>query len=218
MKSINLPSIFLLVLAALSLKAENVALPPFSWSIDKKTEVYTNHPTNVSFPKNVSGFERKRAEPVMKDGGAQFAYFGERGAVTLYFVHRIFRDQGTDDCTKRFYESLSNVVEKGNGKSDLRESFALSYESGGKKIMGFGTVYHFSASKIADGKPVYSELGVVLVGDFLYYYRATFLERAGLDDLSKFLAILGFVREANQSLEATSTTVTPAAGQPSRQP
>lgn len=163
-----------------------------SWSTDSKTETYTNNDTKISFPKSVATFRRKEANPAKPDGSASFLYWGEKGFIRIELTHRAlagFPKPG--DCTKPFVDAFRSTMREANGRSDLNQSFRLVYSGHGKQGKGEGTTYHFVASRELNGTSVYDEFGAVQVGDFLYYYRATFPEKAGLSDLAAFLHAIG---------------------------
>jgi hypothetical protein len=77
------------------------------------------------------------------------------------------------------------------GKTDSEISFRLKFQSAGRRATGVGATYHFVSFPEFSGDPAYSEIGAVLVGDSLYYYRATFIDKAGLRDLDSFLQAIG---------------------------
>jgi len=166
--------------------------PDVSWSFDPATGVYTNNQTGISFSKSIAGFDQKRATPSNEDGSASFAYVDKRGLISLSLAHRLIRGYaGTDDCTDEFRESSLETMEEIHGDTDLEERFTFTFAYKDRAITGRGVTVHFvSAPQL--GGPVYSEFGVVLVGDFLYSYRATFRDKAGLKDLAAFLKALGF--------------------------
>ena len=197
--------------------AERVKLD-ISWSLDPKTENYTNNQTKIVFPKSIAGFAQKRATPANKDGSASFAYAGKHGIITVYLTHRLILGlPGSDDCTPRFRENFLKAMREAHGKTDMDELFSFSFVSEGKSLTGLGATAHFVSSPQLGG-PVYSEFGAVLVGDFIYYYRASFPEKVGLKELAAFLLAIDFKGRANQPVQTTTTAVTPAAAQPARQP
>jgi hypothetical protein len=192
--------------------AEQVKLE-ISWSLNPETEVYTNNQTKISFPKSIAGFKQTRATPADKDGSASFAYRGKEGIITVYLAHRMIHGMiGSDDCTPQFRDAFIQGMLEAHGKTDVKEFFSFSFAIEGKKITGLGVTAHFINSPQMRG-PIYSEFGAVLVGDFLYYYRASFFGKAGLKDLGGFLREIGFEKRANQSSEPTPTSVTTPAAQ-----
>ena len=169
-----------------------------SWSFDPQTEIYTNNQTGILFPKSIASFTQKRATPANKDGSASFAYLGKRGIITIYLTHRlIMRFPGSDDCTEGFRKTFVDSMRKANGKTDMEALFKFSYDFEGNARTGLGMTAHFLSSP-ALGGPAYSEFGAVLVGDFIYYYRASFPTKAWLKDLDAFLKAIGFKKEASQ--------------------
>ncbi len=189
--------IFLLTIGCLAHAAdtEEVRLK-ISWSQDPKTEVYTNDQTGISFLKSIAGFEQIRATPANQDGSASFAYQSPHGIITVYLTHRLICGlPGSDDCTSEFRDTYFQMMRKAHGKTDAEELFGFSFARDGKKITGRGVTVHFVNSPMARG-PVYSEFGAVLVGDFLYYYRASFPDKDGLKHLAAFLRAIGFERKS----------------------
>lgn len=178
-------------------RAEDVKLD-VTWSLDQATGVYTNNQTGISFPKVIAGFEQKRATPANEDGSASFAYVDKRGLVTLSLAHRLIRGfAGSDDCTEEFRESSLDTMEEIHGDTDLEERFTFAFTYRDQELTGRGVTVHFvSAPQL--GGPVYSEFGAVLVGDFLYSYRATFRDKAGLKALAEFLKVLGCGRRTRE--------------------
>lgn len=181
---------------AIQAAAEQVELD-ISWSIDPKTEVYTNNQTKIAFPKKIAGFEQKRATPANKDGSASFAYAGKHGLITVYLTHRLILGlPGSDDCAPRLREDFLRAMHEAHGKTDKEDWFSFTFMCGDKAMTGLGATVHFVSSPQLGG-PVYSEFGAVLVGDFLYYYRASSPEKVGLKGLAAFLQDLGFKDRAN---------------------
>ena len=182
---------------ACQLFGETVKLE-ISWSLDPEAGVYTNNQTKISFPKTIASFTQQRATPADNEGRASFAYSNKQGIITVYLVHRLIqRLPGNDDCTEKFRKVFVDTMREANGKTDSENLFKFSYDHDGKKLTGLGMTAHFVNSPMLGG-PVYSEFGAVLVGDFLYYYRASFPKKDGLKDLAAFLAAIGFKKEPKQ--------------------
>lgn len=170
--------------------AEEVKLD-VSWSLDEATGVHTNNQTGIAFPRTIAGFELKRATPANADGSGSFAYLGKQGLVTLSLAHRLIRGfTGSDDCTAEYRESTLETMEEIHGETDEEDRFTFSFTYRDRKITGRGvTIHTISAPQL--GGSVYSEFGTVLVGDFLYSYRATFRDKAGLKELAAFVKAIG---------------------------
>src|SRR4029077_19312811 len=90
-----------------------------------------------------------------------------------------------------YVEASCGAMEKGNGKFDSKSFFLLRYQSGGKTASGRGVVYHFVHSPELHGKQIWDEFGSVQIGQFLFSYRGSFIEKKGLDDLAAFLRAIG---------------------------
>ena len=54
-----------------------------------------------------------------------------------------------------------------------------------------GMLYHFLAFHPPDMRKAWSEVGAIEIGDFVYCYRATFIDKRGLADLEEFLRRFG---------------------------
>ncbi len=173
-----------------------------SWSQNPQTGVYTNDQTKITFPRSIAGFTQTRASTANKDGSASFAYKGNNGVITVFLSHRLTAGiPGTDDCAPRFRDGFVRMMKAANGATDLDQPFAFTLATGGKSLNGVGTTMHFVSSPQVGG-PMYLEVGVVLVGDFLYYYRGIFLEQVGLDDLAAFVKELGVTARTSQPAPA----------------
>ena len=148
--------------------------------------------TGLTLPKSIATFHQDHADPVQKDGSASFSYSGAHGVVTLIIEHRLAAGfPGSGDCTPAVRDNYLQVMHKSYDKTDSERPFRLSYNSRSKRGSGVGRVYHFLSFPDFRGAPAYSEVGVVLVGDFLLEYRGTFIDTAGLADLNAFLRRLG---------------------------
>jgi hypothetical protein len=183
--------IVLPILAASPIAAKTVDVA-IEWSSNQKTGAWTNKNTGLTLSKKIAGFQQTRAEPVKKDGGAGFGYSGARGIITLYLDHRLamgFPPSG--DCTSAARDSFLQVMHKSYGKTDSERSFRLRFSSASKRGTGIGTVCHFLSFPQMGGAPAYSEVGVLLIGDFLFQYRGTFIDKAGIADLNRFLSAVG---------------------------
>ena len=181
----------LAVFAASPIAAKTVDVA-IGWSFNQKTGAWTSKNTGLTLRKKIAGFQQTRAEPVKKDGGAGFGYSGARGVITLYIDHRLaagFPLSG--DCTPAARDSYLQVMHKSYGKTDSERSFRLRYSGASQRGAGVGTVCHFLSFPQMGGAPAYSEVGVVLIGDFLFQYRGTFIDKAGIADLDRFLRALG---------------------------
>jgi hypothetical protein len=151
-----------------------------------------NLQTKIEFPRRVASFARDRATPAHDDGSASFGYSGNSGVITLYLRHRgISGCLREGDCVPQFLTSYREDLKRQYGKSDSESSFSLSGRCGGHAVREAGTTYHFLHFPAKDGPSVFSEIGAVQVGDFIYYYRASFPHKRGLADLSAFLRALG---------------------------
>ena len=169
-------------------RADKIVSLHMSWSLDSKSGAWTNDDVKVSFPEARATFTRERAEPVRKDGTAIFSYSGKRGVITFYLGHRMFEGYPNAAALRDGY--LSNM-HKQYGRVDMEQSFGLSFHRGNNRFSGVGTTCHFVSFPAMEKMPAYSEIGAVLVGNFLLYYRASFIEKAGLNDLSHFLKATG---------------------------
>jgi hypothetical protein len=80
----------LATLLSLSLATARVdaATAHISWTITPGTETYVNDQTKIAFRKFVGGFSLNRANPGKEDGTASFGYWGKRGIITVYLMHR----------------------------------------------------------------------------------------------------------------------------------
>ncbi len=163
-----------------------------SWTVEPKTDTYRNRQTKIAFPTRVASFTRDRATPVHDDGSASFGYSGKAGVITLYFRHRGISGCAREgDCVPRFLAGYRNDLKQLYGRADSETSFAVRGKCGGQSVRGAGTTYHFLHFPAMEGRSVYSEVGAVQVGDFIYYYRGTFPGKGGLADLAAFLRALG---------------------------
>lgn len=177
--------------------------PEISWRKDPRTGVYTNVQTGLSFPLEIAGFKQTRATPAGKDGGASFAYACDDGVVTLYLTHRLIHGfTDTEGATAKFRDMFLAIMRKAHGEADLDQAFTFVFSHGDKTYSGKGGTVHFVRSPLLKSA-AYSEFGTVLVGDFFYYYRATFAHARGLEQLAVFLTELN-VRDR-------AAEVTPAA-------
>ena len=172
--------------------AERPVSPPKSWAKDSATGNWIHGPTGISLPKSIARFKQKSAEPFYKDGTGIFSYTNERGVITLYLGHRSLEGYaGKDDCTPALRDNYVNEMRRRYGKADSENSFRLKFQRGNRQATGVGSKYHFVSVPDFSGDPAYSEIGVVLIGDYPYYYRATFFDKTGLGDLDPFLSAIG---------------------------
>lgn len=162
------------------------------WTFDPKNGSWTSKDAGLVLRKSMAGFQLDRANPAEEDGSASFGYSGAHGIITVILEHRLAGGYlGVGDCTPAVRDNYLRVMHKSYGKSDSERSFRLRYVSSGKRGHGVGAVCHFLSFPDFSGEPAYSEVGAVLVGDFLIEYRGTFINKAGLADLNEFLAALG---------------------------
>ena len=160
-----------------------------TWTIDPRTQSYVNDQTKLAFRKSVAGFKLNRATPAEKDGGASFSYWGKHGLITVFLNHRgLMGCQKGDDCAAIMVSSYRSTMKQMHGKYDLEQPFALQRQGSAR---GRGALYHFLKSAHFRRTPVYSEVGAFQIGDFVYSYRATFMNKAGLRDLAAFLHQFG---------------------------
>lgn len=179
----------LIAAVCLFLLAEaEAAKTSISWTFKPGSDNYVIDQTNIAFRKSVGGFQRTRADLRKKEGEAHFSYFGKYGIITvwLYEGDPIGCGKGVD-CAAGIVNAFRDEMKKMHGRYDLEKSFGLQRTGSSR---GSGTTYRFLASP-EFGRPVYSEVGAVRVGDFLYCYRATFMDKAGLADLAGFLRAFG---------------------------
>lgn len=162
------------------------------WSFDQKSGAWTSGDTGLTLCTKIAGFAQTRAEPVKADGRAGFGYAGPRGVITLYIEHRLAVGYpASGDITPEARRVSLQEMHEAYGKTDSEKSFRLSFRSNGKQGRGVGTVCHFLSFPKRGDPPGYSEVGVVLIGDFLFTYRGSFIDQEGLEDLNRFLTALG---------------------------
>ena len=136
----------------------------------------------------MGGFRQTKAEPYNKDGIATFGYSGEYGIITVWLMHRGPMGCGAGvDCAGGQVDTYRTEMKRLYGKFDQERSFVLRRD----KQRGRGTMYHFLKFPDSAGGPVFSEVGAFEVGDFVYCYRATFMDKNGLNDLARFLKEFG---------------------------
>jgi hypothetical protein len=192
MKLIALVSLMLASGATFIGAADENASQTRSWSMDRTTGAWTHRPTGISVPKSIDGFKRKSAEPFNKDGTAIFSYSSDKAVITLYLGHRSLEGfPGNEDCTPALRDNYIKEMHRRHGKTDSETPFRLQFARGGKRASGVGSICHFVSDPEFSGDPAYSEIGAVLIGDYLYYYRATLFEKAGRGDLAAFLEAIG---------------------------
>jgi hypothetical protein len=185
---------FLFGVALLALGAEDEYIRGHtSWTINSKDQLYINDDTKVSFTKAIAGFRLYEAKPATEDGSAKFTYHGTNGFITLYHMPRaVAGNWGRPDFVRRYVDAVRDVMKKGNGRFDSEKLFTVTYQKNGKRGTGYGATYHFLASPENRGQPVYDEFGAVQIGEFMYTYRGSFLNKAGFADLARFLQAAGF--------------------------
>ena len=162
------------------------------WDMNPAAGIYTNKNTGVSFTQYMGGFKGHDAYPLSKDGIARFDYYGERGMIDIYLTHRAAVNlprQG--DYATPFFKRYRPLLLKNAGKVASESSSDLLYQAHGRRGKGHKINLHLTSSPKYEGKSVYDEFGVVQIGEFLLYYRGTFLSKEGFDDLAKFLRALG---------------------------
>ena len=192
MKTLLLSLLFLTVVAT-SRAAPGSVKVESQWTFDpKKGGVWMNKDTGIALRKSMGVFQLDSAEPMRKEGSSFFAYMGPRGTVTVNVEHRVAAGfPGSNDCTSAVRAKYLQVMHESYGKTDSEQSFRLRYASGDKQATGIGTLCHFVSFSSFGGHPAHSEVGVVLIGDFLLEYRASCIVKAGLPDLNAFLRLLG---------------------------
>jgi hypothetical protein len=161
------------------------------WSLNAKTGTWTDDDVRVAFPKSRAGFTRKSAEPFNEDGTAIFQYWSEKGVISLYLGHRLVEGYPGASALRDGY--LKNMHQK-YGRTDSEISFRLAFQQGSKHGAGVGTTCHFLSFPAMGNKGAYSEIGAVMIDEFLFYYRASFVDKSGLADLSRFLQATGVRR------------------------
>jgi hypothetical protein len=184
--------VFSLAVVAASPIAAKMVHVAIDWTFDQKSGAWTSKDTGLTLRRNIAGFAQTRAEPVKADGRAGFGYSGGRGVITLYIEHRLAAGfPATGDITPEARGVFVREMRESYGKTDSEKSFRLGFHSGRKHGRGVGTVCHFVSFPKPGDAPAYSEVGVVLIGDFLFTYRGSFIDEAGLADLNRFLSALG---------------------------
>jgi hypothetical protein len=163
-----------------------------TWTITPGTESYVNNQTKLAFKKSIGGFRLDNANPAKSDGSASFGYWGKKGIITVYLSHRGPLGCGAGaDCARQEVEGFRAEMKKLHGKYDQERVFGLRRRSSPR---GAGAMYHFLAFPNGQGQPAFSEVGAVEVGEFVLIYRATFVDRGGLDELATFLRAFGVTR------------------------
>jgi hypothetical protein len=159
-----------------------------SWTYKPGEGNYVNDQTKLAFRASVGGFRLNEKNLAREDGGASFTYRGKYGIISVWFTHRGILGCGKGvDCAGGQVDAYRVEMKRLHGKYDLERSFGLQ-RSGSRR--GRGTMFHFLASPLFR-MPVYSEVGAFEVGEFVYCYRATFMDKAGLNDLAAFLRAFG---------------------------
>jgi hypothetical protein len=162
------------------------------WAFDPKSGSWANKDTGLSLRKTTADFKLTHADPVEKEGSSSFEYEGARGVITVILEHRVVGGYpGGDDCTPAVRANYLELMHKNYGKTDSERSFRLEYVRSTNRGRGVGTVCHFLSFPDFGGDPAYSEVGAVLIGDYLIEYRGTFVNKVGLQDLNRFLAAVG---------------------------
>jgi hypothetical protein len=163
-----------------------------TWTVTPATETYVNDQTRITFRKELGGFRLTRADPAKKDGTASFGYSGERGVITVYLMHRgPLGCRKGEDCAASQVESSQAEMKEAYGKYDLERSFRLKRRGSPR---GRGVLYHFLAFPKPGDEPAFPEVGAFEVGEFVFCYRGSFVDKAGLADLAAFLRAFGAAR------------------------
>jgi hypothetical protein len=171
------------------------------WAFDQKSGAWTNKDTGLTLRREIAGFSQTRAEPVKADGRAGFGYSHAGGVITLYIEHRLAAGfPATGDITPEARKTFLQEMHETYGKTDSEKPFRLSFRGGGRQGRGVGTLCHFVSFPKPGDPPAYSEVGVVLIGDFLFTYRGSFVDGAGLADLNRFLGALGVKKALGSTL------------------
>jgi len=181
------PLVTALYLSFLAVEA-NAATAHITWTFKPGEGNYVNDQTKLVFRKSVGGFRLNEKNLAREDGGASFTYSGQYGIISVWFTHRGLMGCGKRvDCAGGQVDAYRSEMKKLHGKYDLERSWGLQ-RSGGRR--GRSTMFHFLASPLFR-MTVYSEVGAFEVGEFVYCYRATFMDKAGLNDLAAFLRAFG---------------------------
>jgi hypothetical protein len=199
MKSAVLLISLVLVLSQSLPAAEDIHVKT-SWDINPSHHTYKNHDTKVSLGSRIAAFRLYEAEPARSDGSAKFVYHGERGFITLYQEFAAVLGSGTPGD---YVHASCSAMEKGNGKFDSKSFFSLRYDSGEKRALGRGVVYHFIKSPEADGKQIWDEFGAVRIGEFFFPIEAALSRREVWMIWLPFYGRLVYER-SNQALERTA--------------
>jgi len=169
-------------------EASKAATAHITWTFKPGVDNYVNDQTKLAFLKSIGGFQLREKNLARDDGGASFTYSGKYGIISVWFTHRGIMGCGKGvDCAAGQVAGFRGEMKKLHGKYDLERSFGLQ-RSGSPR--GRGAMFHFLASPLFH-MPVYSEVGAFDVGEFVYCYRATFMDKAGLNDLAAFLRAFG---------------------------
>lgn len=172
-------------------KIEHSKLDPV-WDMNPAAGFYANKETGVSFTQYMGGFKGINAYTFSRDGISRFEYWGEKGMIDIYLTHRAAVNLPRQrDYATPFFRNYRPLLLKNAGKIGFESSSDLLYQAHGKRGKGHKINLHLVSSPKYDGKSVYDEFGVVQIGEFLLYYRGTFLSKEGFDDLAKFLRALG---------------------------
>jgi hypothetical protein len=162
------------------------------WNMDFKAGVYTNKNTGVTFNQFMRGFKGHDAYPLSKDGIARFDYYGEKGMIDIYLTHRgAVNLLKQADYATPFFRNYRPLLLKNAGKVECETSSDIRYQAHGRRGKGHRIRLCLVSSPKYDGKSVFDEFGVVQIGEFLLYYRGTFMGEDGFDDLAQFLRALG---------------------------
>ncbi|MEP6811004.1 MAG: hypothetical protein ABI992_12235 [Chthoniobacterales bacterium] len=159
------------------------------WTLDQKSASWSSKSTGLSLRKQMAGFRQTRAQPAQQGGRASFGYSGPHGVITIIVEHLSAADLAeSEDCTPMARAAWLQEMHRDYGRTDSERSFRLQYRSDGRRGHGLGTLCHFLSFPGGGDPPGYSEIGVVLIGEYLLVYRGSFAEQSGLADLNRFVA------------------------------
>lgn len=162
------------------------------WDMNFKAGIYVHKKTGITFTEYMGPFKGHDAYNISKDGIARFDYYGPNGVIDIYLAHRaaVSLPQQADYATP-FFRKYRPLLLTNAGKVGSESSSDLVYQAHGKRGKGHKISLYLISSPKFQGKSVYDEFGVVQIGEFLLYYRATFMSKDGVNDLPKFLRALG---------------------------
>lgn len=167
-------------------RSEKVELE-ISWRINPSDNSYVNDQTGIAFLEHVAGFDRFRAEPTKPDGSASFAYKNAEGVVTVSLKHKLIAGfSGPNPVYATFFSTFQTGLDDIHGKAMGREEQKIVYRAGSNQHEGL--MYSCSYLESKELKPGrFTSLAVVQIGDFLYVFRGTFLNKKGIDSFVSLL-------------------------------